>query len=235
MDRLARYRILFPDDVCDVNQNPDARPLHSIGAKLNTLIKNIGIMFLPKTYVHSGDVKELPCRWLAVPELFLAMGFPVTDSTIEACCGAKCPLSRGVDAIAAQSRRSACNQVGNTMHINSIGAVHMAILLLIPALGSKCPTSAADESADGRSAVASSSSEGFASAFHEVLRHKRARGSYENVAFPNRGMFGLPLLPKTCKIRDSRFQNILILDHLCVVVIVIGDWWLTIRSGTDFN
>eukprot|EP00973_Karenia_brevis_P045899 6355830-Karenia_brevis.AAC.1 len=68
------------------------------------------------------------------PELLTSMGFPITKQHQHA-SHTTCLFSRGHVAPTSRSRRSICHQVGNTIHINAVGAVHMSILMKLPSLG----------------------------------------------------------------------------------------------------
>ena len=138
------------------------------GGNLNTIIKGMGIMYLPKTDAFSneragteGPPQPLPSRWLAVPDLFTSMGFPVTPEAVQACCGARCTYSRGFEQTPGRSHNSSWHQVGNTMHLNMIGAAKLVVLILLPSVG-RMP---AQDNA--------SQSSRFSAAFHRAL--KRAR------------------------------------------------------------
>ena len=142
--RLKVYRELYPHDVCDLSQDPEEMPVFSRDMALNTIIKNVGIMYLPEFYMHGGAAypdgiglrgPRMPKRWLTLSELLTSMGFPITYEAIQACCGATCPMSRGQPIVPGQSHRSTANQTGNTMHVNSIGAIRLTIFLLLPSLG----------------------------------------------------------------------------------------------------
>jgi site-specific DNA-cytosine methylase len=169
--RLTQYRASNPHDVADLSQNPITRPLVSRRNNLNTIMKNVGIMFLPEfaTYTPEGQTtaepRALPSRWLTASELFTAMGFPVTESAVSRTF-ALCHVSRGLPAVPGRSHRSLWNQVGNTMHLNSIGAAKLSLYLVLPCLG--CKTDATRSAS-----AASSSGNSFGSRFH--LARKRAR------------------------------------------------------------
>ena len=72
-------------------------------------------------------------RWITASELLVSLGLPITKELQKATGGALCQFSDGHPK---QSALRTCRTVrmhaGNSMHLNSIGAVHLAILLLIP-------------------------------------------------------------------------------------------------------
>ncbi len=65
------------------------------------------------------------------------MGMPVSERHQALVHGARCVFSNGVPIIGERTRRTATNQIGNSMHVNSIGATTMLTTLLVPMLGSR--------------------------------------------------------------------------------------------------
>ena len=128
--RYSRYATLYPGEACDVNQDPDARPYTTYDGKLMTLISNIGLVMLPQ---HLFE--EFGNRWITNKELFTAMGFAITRAHVEAADGTTNQFSEGVAKPSSRTHRSQSEEVGNTMHVNVIGALHLAVFLKFPTLG----------------------------------------------------------------------------------------------------
>ena len=65
-------------------------------------------------------------RWLVLQELWTSMGFPISfeDQRI---ANITCQFSRGLAANPKRSFASQRRQVGNTMHVNVMGALHMSL------------------------------------------------------------------------------------------------------------
>jgi len=128
--RYERYKELFPGQAVDVSNDPNVRPIYSKGSRLQTLLANQGLTMSPK---HD--------RWLVCSELLTTMGFPITTDAVKM-CGTACEFSRSLEPSSLRTRASCAKQVGNSMHINSIGAVHFSVAMkLVPlGLGCKVPT-----------------------------------------------------------------------------------------------
>ena len=117
-DRLEAYKSKWPGEVGDLGQNPNKRALRSKRGKLPTLIAGMGIMFSPK---HN--------RWYFPSELWLSMGFPVTEDDVSR-TGVMCQFSRGFPSVPGRrSRASQLTQIGNAMHVESIGSVLLTVFL----------------------------------------------------------------------------------------------------------
>ena len=155
-------------------------PVHSMEGKLNSIVAQAGLMFLPELDVWSigldgrsrvrelGECEALPRRWFTPSELFTAVGFPITEAVIDACCGVTCCMSRGAPGAFRSSRRSVSHQGGNTMQLNSVGAAKVVLYLVLPCLGDRSdsyPKQIQQNSGGSRCQ----------SAFHRAL--KRARGA----------------------------------------------------------
>ena len=124
-DRFELYQSMWPRQACDVGQNPAERPgIRSKNGKLSTLIAGMGIIFSP----------ELG-RWLIPIELWLSMGFPVTHAVVSR-TGVVCQVSRGFpNASRSRTRASQLKQIGNAMHVESVGSFLLtAFLKLAPLL-----------------------------------------------------------------------------------------------------
>ena len=124
------YANMYGSDViCDLGQNPAHRRLNSTistcgRSVLHTLIKGSGILWC-----------EAQGRWLWASEMFMSMGFPITDEQVNAYAGTESAFILAVVPIAGRSRASAISQCGNAMHVNSISAMTSSLLLLLPELG----------------------------------------------------------------------------------------------------
>ena len=68
-------------------------------------------------------------------ELYAAMGFPITEAVIDACCGVTCCMSRGAPGAFKSSRRSVCHHCGHTLHLNLVGAAKVVLYLVLPCVG----------------------------------------------------------------------------------------------------
>lgn len=125
--RLKLYTQTWPGFFCDLNQNPLVTPIKS-KSELHTLTKSMGLIWNPVA---------IPNRWLFISELAAAMGYPVLDSHVEQagvdCLFSHCRIKDG-KVSAKRSRSSSSNQLGNAMHVNSIGAVSMALFFSVPDL-----------------------------------------------------------------------------------------------------
>eukprot|EP00973_Karenia_brevis_P096316 12431476-Karenia_brevis.AAC.1 len=128
--RWKYYQKHWPDAVGDVGQMPEHRPLRSRGDKLHTLIRNNHLMMIPSGHGSRSNT------WFCPSELFTSMGFPITREAQQA-TGAVCNFSRGTEAPSSRTPRSQRNQIGNAMHTNSIGKLHLAVALKVPTLGVK--------------------------------------------------------------------------------------------------
>lgn len=123
--RWLDYQSMYPGVSGDTGQEPDSRPMMTRGNYLNTLIRNVGIMMLP------DGIGSRSQTWWTASEYFEAMGFPIRHSTQEA-SGVKCVFSIGQPKVWGRTRRSMCHQVGNAMHVNSIGKVILTTYLKVP-------------------------------------------------------------------------------------------------------
>ena len=170
--RLEKFKETCQFCVVDVKHNVDQRPMHSMEGKLNTIVAQAGLMFLPeldvwsialdgRTRVRELGECEVPRRWFTVSELYTTMGFPITEAAIDSSCGVTCCMSRGALGAFRRSRR-------NTMHLSSVGAAKVVLYLVLPCSGDcsdSYPKQSQQNSTDSR----------FQSAFHRAL--KRARGA----------------------------------------------------------
>ncbi len=103
---------------------------------LGTIIRNTGLNFC----VELG-------KWLTPEAQYVAMGFPVT-LTQQIMSGSICHVSKLVeenDQVVTdcvfmprkRTRRSLTHQVGNSMHVNSVGAAMFMMVLFCPSLGDR--------------------------------------------------------------------------------------------------
>jgi len=76
-----------------------------------------------------------PPRWMSALEQAAAMGFPITDLQVAAANGTVCCFTLDRPAPAHRTRRSCAQQVGNSMHVASIGSVILFNLLQTTAWG----------------------------------------------------------------------------------------------------
>eukprot|EP00959_Pyramimonas_sp_CCMP1952_P468428 9493239-Pyramimonas_sp.AAC.2 len=68
-------------------------------------------------------------RWLTPLETFLSMGFPVTPEAVRMYHGVDCQFTRGsTNSFPYRTRNSMLCELGNAMHVNSIGSVVFAIV-----------------------------------------------------------------------------------------------------------
>jgi hypothetical protein len=124
--RLQEYASVRPGQACDLFQNPQTRPISTRRGHLMTITANIGMLW---SRPHG--------RWFATPELLCAMGFPCTVELVAACAGTQCCFSPGVDPPPSRSIKSLRRQVGNSMHVNMIGAFQSVLLFALPMLGDR--------------------------------------------------------------------------------------------------
>jgi hypothetical protein len=123
----ARAEIYFdkwPLEVADLGQMPTFKPTKSKRGILNTIVRNVGIMY-------SGMHK----KWMTTQDLWSSMGFPIDQTSVDALCGATCQFTRGAPKPLVRTRRSQTCQCGNSMHVNFIGAISWLLLVKLPALG----------------------------------------------------------------------------------------------------
>ena len=85
------------------------------------------------------DKKE---RWMTPLELLTSMGYPVTKSAQEATYGTLCQFSRGTSPPGTRTTLSVCNQAGNAVHMNAVGAAIFCVVLKLPGLGAAAAISA---------------------------------------------------------------------------------------------
>eukprot|EP00973_Karenia_brevis_P022641 3116052-Karenia_brevis.AAC.1 len=99
-----------------------------------TVIRNIGLFMVPPNvpgHEERGDTAMIP------KELFLAMGFPVSDSAVQAAHGTRCIFHASHKGPKVRTRRSMSNQCGNAMHVSTMGIMHLICFLKMPSLGSR--------------------------------------------------------------------------------------------------
>eukprot|EP00959_Pyramimonas_sp_CCMP1952_P051269 1071427-Pyramimonas_sp.AAC.1 len=117
------YRKKWPRSACNVSQNPMAMggSKSLADGSLQTLCKSGGLVVLPAPpYNPLGNTSP---RWMLPEELFTSMGFPISFEAQRACCGAVCSFSRGQQAPSVRSPACQRSQVGNSIHVNMIGAI----------------------------------------------------------------------------------------------------------------
>ena len=169
------------------------RTMHSMEGKLNTIVAQAGLMFLPELDVWSigldgrtrvrelGECEALSRRWFTPSKQYTAMGSPITEAVIDSCCGVTCCMSRGALGAFRSSRRSVCHHCGNTMHLNSVGAAKVVLYLVLPCLGETGTQNRA-----GKTLAAHDS-------FRPFTKRCSAHGAHE--------------YPKMCWHRDSHVRN----------------------------
>ena len=119
--RLDEYQKACPGTSCDLMQNMIHRSTKSTrSGALPTLCRGMGRIWVPSIE-----------RWLHTVELFESMGFPITEASVAA-TGVKCVFTRGAVTATLRKRGSICNEIGNSFHINMVGAVSLLNLLLLP-------------------------------------------------------------------------------------------------------
>ncbi len=111
------------EEACDVGADPTMRKLHSKNGKMHTFTAGMGS-------IVSGPHKRL----MLAPELLAAMGFPIEPDHVEACSGARCSFTRGEEGSSLRTHASAAKEAGNAMHANSVGAVHLLVVVLLARL-----------------------------------------------------------------------------------------------------
>ena len=166
--RQIEYKKWWPNEVADLMQDPVQRPSHSTAGVLHCLIRGMGV-----NWVHRAG------RPLVASELWTAMGFPI-EHFHQLQARASNQFSRGATATEGRSISSQFAAIGNTMHINVVGACCLFIVLKFPSLGT--PTSflcaAANRSRRSSSEEPGSSArpadDTFAAAFRNVRRRMSA-------------------------------------------------------------
>eukprot|EP00969_Alexandrium_andersonii_P295272 13052665-Alexandrium_andersonii.AAC.1 len=69
-------------------------------------------------------------RWITARELLASLGMPVTPELQRATGGAVCQFSAAYDGGSLfRTPRTIRMHAGNSMHLNAVGAIHLAILL----------------------------------------------------------------------------------------------------------
>ena len=158
---------------CDLHHRPPARAVFSKHGELFCIVKNCNLVF---------DL-ELNRPWTST-ELMAAMGIPVLKKHCEL-AGIECAFSETWTAEhgapPSRSLRSCTVQLGNAMHISTMGAITTLVLLAFPALGSSrelavqgsCESSA-DEARSLDVVAAGASSSAGPSAFADALFSARS-------------------------------------------------------------
>ncbi len=120
--------------VLDLGQS--GKPIVGVTSEdLFTLLSGMGLVWNP-------DWKR-PYHPL---ELLASQGWPIDDVSVQA-AGVACVFSRSyASPNPARSRSSQCHQVGNAMHVSTIGSVLGAVLLRHPEIFGGAPTAAASAS-----------------------------------------------------------------------------------------
>ena len=70
-------------------------------------------------------------------EMMLAHGYPVHDLSEAAAAGTSCMFSRRFPAPSGRTYASMAKQLGNGMHVNTVGAMSFVVALTLPELGLK--------------------------------------------------------------------------------------------------
>ena len=120
----------FPCEAVDTKNYASARIVKSVGGVLPTLTKGQSFLFSPL-----ADAKGR-IRWFVMPELFEAMGCPVSKEAQER-AGYSCQFSRGLDVGSAPKRSVAslrC-QLGNGWHIGAFSANSLFLVWKCQCLG----------------------------------------------------------------------------------------------------
>ena len=123
--RLTEYSVTYgiSDLVCDVMQNPGERAVVSTTSRLPTFYAGMGLMFSTRLR-----------RWLMASEMWLVMGFPATASAAED-AGTACAFTANFPSPPQRTRASQVRQIGNAMHVQSLGSIMLvAVLKLYPLL-----------------------------------------------------------------------------------------------------
>ena len=94
------------------------------GLAMQTVVSNAGLLFSPEML-----------RWIMIPEIAASLGHPITDDQVEAAGGLVSPFSLKTEPPSTRTRSSSMYALGNTMHINAVGAVLCTICLVFPNLG----------------------------------------------------------------------------------------------------
>ena len=121
----------FPHEVIDVKHDPTFTITKSRHGKMPVLVKGSGLLMIPlqQSLPVPGSL-----RWFAMVEIWLGMGFPVTEEA-SAACGAICQFTRNVPAPVGRTRSSQANQCGNGWHLGVFGPVGMLLLMQLSSLG----------------------------------------------------------------------------------------------------
>jgi len=119
--RRHGFVTLKPNCAWDLGQS-EKKPIYSdLAGPLHCIMKNAGLIF-------REDLE--PPRWMVEAEMAIAMGFPIVPEWAES-IGSQCLWTRGVVGYAKRSRHSTVNQIGNAMHVNSIGGVMFTCVYLL--------------------------------------------------------------------------------------------------------
>ena len=117
-ERLDQFLQSHPDFAWDLGQSSQRMLKSKLDGNLHTLIKGAGLLWVPSLQ---------PPRWMTAPECFTAMGWPISNEHVQL-LNVTCPFTRGSTGYPGRSRSSQIAQIGNSMHVNSIGAVMMLIM-----------------------------------------------------------------------------------------------------------
>jgi hypothetical protein len=118
--RLVEFEAVRPAHVWDLGQSANKMCCSPLDGELFTLIRGMGLIWVSSF---------TPPRWFHPTELCTAMGFPTTLHYAEL-AGTTCVFTRE-HAIDTTHNAETC-QIGNAMHVNSVGSALACLLLLHP-------------------------------------------------------------------------------------------------------
>ena len=118
--RLEWYRGFRPGGIYDLGQTKQKQISTPAAGPLHCLIRGMGLVWVQSL--------EVP-RVATAAELASAMGFPILPAWADA-VQARCLWTRGNPAPQSRSRCNMLHQIGNSMHVNCIGAVLMTLTVL---------------------------------------------------------------------------------------------------------
>ena len=126
--RQIEYQKRWPNEVSDLMQDPVKRSSHSTAGVLHCLIRGMGVNWVP----GAG-------RPLIPSELWTAMGFSI-DHFHQLQARARNQFSRGTSPTEGRTISSQMAAIGNTMHINVVGACCLFCVIKFPSLGTATGT-----------------------------------------------------------------------------------------------
>jgi site-specific DNA-cytosine methylase len=173
--RWAVYHRLWPEEGCDLGQDPVKSAQHTSGRILHCLSKHVSLVVVPNP--NGGE----PSQWITPSEMFALMGFPISDDMVEA-CGACCSFSTSFQGASRHSQRtehSQRSQIGNTIHTTALSTIELLLCIKFPSLGEKLVKAKASSSSS-----VSTSPRNFNASFSRVRALKRMRSGESGADTP---------------------------------------------------